>query len=185
LRTAYPAEEVHGINANPLFAAYADSDYTLQYWSPCRDAGEDTICLDPLIVLTGFNGTAPDMGCFEYDTTGPQLTVPPYTGSIPTRNWGRVVIGDSSDYALTVYSTGDDTLVIQGVSTTDSVWTTDYAEADSLIAPGDSLVVTVTYKPLNTSVLDDTLSIASNDGTILVLLHGGGVLLETIKTIIW
>lgn len=47
------------VTDDPLFASEAEDDYELQSGSPCIDAGVD--------VGFVFNGSAPDMGAFEYE----------------------------------------------------------------------------------------------------------------------
>lgn len=90
MRTAYPEEEVHGKNADPLFFYYADSNYTLQQGSPCIDAGTDTICTNPLIAITDYYGDAPDMGAFEFYDQGnsPPWIDPPIQNFITDEDVG-------------------------------------------------------------------------------------------------
>ena len=49
-------------NVDPLFVNGTQGDFHLQSNSPCIDAGTD--------VGLPFYGTAPDLGCYEYETTG-------------------------------------------------------------------------------------------------------------------
>ncbi len=49
-------------NVNPLFVNIGQADFHLQSTSPCIDAGTD--------VGLPYNGTAPDLGCYEYGTAG-------------------------------------------------------------------------------------------------------------------
>ncbi len=49
----------NNIDLDPLFVSVANADFHLQSASPCVDAGTD--------VGLFFTGSAPDMGCFEYD----------------------------------------------------------------------------------------------------------------------
>jgi hypothetical protein len=48
-------------NVNPLFVNIGTEDFHLQSTSPCIDTGTD--------VGIAYVGTAPDMGCYEYDAT--------------------------------------------------------------------------------------------------------------------
>ena len=53
----------HNLNdVNPLFVNASQGDFHLQANSPCIDAGLD--------IGLPYNGSAPDMGCYEYDNTG-------------------------------------------------------------------------------------------------------------------
>jgi hypothetical protein len=67
-------QEAHGMVANPLFVNAGALDFRLQEDSPCRDAA---------VPLTGFNdvdsgwpydGSAPDIGAYEYAETQPVAT---------------------------------------------------------------------------------------------------------------
>jgi len=49
----------NNINVNPLFQDPNNNNYQLQETSPCIDAGTD--------IGYEFMGTAPDMGCYEFD----------------------------------------------------------------------------------------------------------------------
>ncbi len=49
-------------NVNPLFVNPSQGDFQLQANSPCIDAG--------LYIGLPYNGSAPDIGCFEFNTTG-------------------------------------------------------------------------------------------------------------------
>jgi hypothetical protein len=49
----------NNINTSPLFVDFDNNDFNLSESSPCIDAGID--------VGIPYNGTAPDMGCFEFE----------------------------------------------------------------------------------------------------------------------
>ncbi len=85
-----------------------------------------------------------------------------------------VLVNTSDDLPLTIYNVGAADLVLYDLLTTDPVYTTDYDPADSLIVPGDSLVVTITFTPTDTVAYNDTLMITSNDQGVNVLLNGIG-----------
>jgi hypothetical protein len=62
-KAKYPFKSDGGIKANPLLT----SDYHLQSGSPGIDAG--------INVGLPFNGTAPDIGCYEYGAPPPHTTL--------------------------------------------------------------------------------------------------------------
>jgi len=104
-----------------------------------------------------------------------------YTPEIQVSNsaldFGEVVVGDDQSHGeeVIVSNTGTRRLIILGVSIGDSSFATDYDPSDSLLAPGDSLVITVTFAPQDTISYDDTLRIDNNDELVNVTLHGIGV----------
>lgn len=55
-------DEPHSIYADPLFISEADSNFNLQFGSPCIDAGVD--------VGLPYQGDAPDIGVFESNYAG-------------------------------------------------------------------------------------------------------------------
>ncbi|HEX7343607.1 MAG TPA: choice-of-anchor D domain-containing protein, partial [bacterium] len=75
---------------------------------------------------------------------------------------------------LTISNTGNELLIIYSVSCGDACFTTDYDPADSLIAAGDSLLVTVSFAPAIAQVYDAILHITNNDEPVEVPLSGTG-----------
>jgi len=86
-----------------------------------------------------------------------------------------VVVGDDSARGITLYNAGNTQLIIYSVTTGDSSFFTDFNPSDSLLAPGDSVIITVTFAPQDTISYDDTLTIDNNDELVMVALHGIGV----------
>ncbi|TKJ42435.1 hypothetical protein CEE37_01775 [candidate division LCP-89 bacterium B3_LCP] len=90
-------------------------------------------------------------------------------------NFGAVTGGTQSDLPLTIYSTGDTTLIINNIFSGDTtIFFTDFDPADSLLVPGDSIVVTVSFLPLQIGLYNDSLTIQNNDETVIVQLTGEG-----------
>ena len=56
-------------DTNPFFSDVENDDYSLQYESPCIDAGIADLDGDGMDDITNFSGSAPDMGAFEYEET--------------------------------------------------------------------------------------------------------------------
>ena len=59
------------IDTDPLFTDTDNGDYLLQPDSPCIDAGTADTDGDGDEDITDYNGSAPDMGAFEYGILGP------------------------------------------------------------------------------------------------------------------
>lgn len=72
---------------------------------------------------------------------------PAISTSADTLDFDSVMVGYHVDLPLVIYNTGDTTLVLYGIAATDPAFTSDFDPADSLIAPGDSLSLTVTFSP--------------------------------------
>ena len=128
----------YNIFENPqYYSTTGDSAYYLAENSPCIDAGDPTSPYDP-------DWTIADIGAFYFD----QSILPQIELSTNMLNFEQVVIGEETDLPLTIYNTGDTTLVIYDIYSSDPVaFFTDYNPVDSLIAPDDSLVITVTFAP--------------------------------------
>ena len=54
------------ISVDPLFVNAEEDDYRLQFESPCRDAGISDFNGDGQDEIIDYNGTAPDMGAYEF-----------------------------------------------------------------------------------------------------------------------
>ncbi len=153
---------------DPLFIDPSGGDFHLQAGSPCIDAGDPESPLDP-------DSTIADIGAFYFDQgsapTQPQIALSSYLLS-----FGQVVVGEQGNLDLTINNIGDTTLVLYDLTTSDpDVFTTDWNTADSLISAGDSLIVTVTFSPLELVSYDETLTVFNNDTTATVVLRGTGV----------
>jgi hypothetical protein len=75
---------------------------------------------------------------------------------------------------LTIRNGGTIALRLQNVSNQNSVFTHNWNPADSLILPNDSLTITVTFTPVDTNLIVDTLLIENNDKPLQVGLSGKG-----------
>lgn len=105
----------------------------------------------------------------------PQILVSP-----GVLDYDSVLVNTSANLPLTIYNVGTATLVLYNLTGADSAYTTNYNQADSLIVPGDSLNLTVTFGPTDTVVYNDTLMITSNDQGVNVLLNGRGYAPEAV-----
>lgn len=129
---------------------------------------EFSVSADPPVLI-------PDNGSYAYATLeiGDQLQ-PNIAASSDTLDFSTVTLGTPTDLLLTLYNTGDTTLVIYDIALGEPCFSTDYDPADSLILPGDSLEITVTFTPADTIAYTDTLGIDNNDEFYGVIVNGSG-----------
>ncbi|NQS99056.1 MAG: hypothetical protein HQ591_11425 [candidate division Zixibacteria bacterium] len=105
-----------------------------------------------------------------------------------TLDFGFVPVGNQAEQPLTIYSTGETTLVLYDIFTSEDAFYTDFDPSDSLIEAGDSLVLEVTFDPNIERIYEETLFIASNAGnadTVTVSLQGdGGAVPDTVRNLV-
>ena len=88
------------INEDPLFVDSENYDFSLQYDSPCRDAGISDFNQDGEEEITDYNGLAPDMGALEFRLAAPSgLQAFPQNSSVVLL-WNDVGIDDLQYYLL-------------------------------------------------------------------------------------
>ncbi|TKJ38515.1 hypothetical protein CEE37_12160 [candidate division LCP-89 bacterium B3_LCP] len=90
-------------------------------------------------------------------------------------DFGSVIVGTQSSLPFTIYNVGDTTLVLYDLTANDPAFTTNFDLADSLILPNDSLMITVTFAPVEIISYSDTLRIDNNDELVELSLIGAGV----------
>ena len=152
----------HNIYLPPLFVNQLNDDLHLTESSPCIDAGDPASLLDP-------DSTIADMGCYFFDQRMPDIEL-----STSQLDFGAVTIGESADLPLTLYNLGGDTLVLFNLACGLTAFSTNWNPSDSLVLPGDSLEITVTFTPDDTLDYADTLSIENNCEVCGVELLGHG-----------
>lgn len=165
---------------DPLFySTIDDSAYYLTAESPCIDAGDLNSPLDP-------DSTIADIGAFYYDQSSAP-SEPDIDVSTNNLNFGLVPVGNLFDLPIMIYSVGDTVLAIMVIYTSNADFYIDFDPADSLIAPGDSLEVIVTFEPSIERMYDETLYIVSNavNDTITVSLYGdGGAVPDSVQNLV-
>jgi parallel beta-helix repeat protein len=153
----------YNIYLDPVFVDYTNADYHLQENSPCIDAGDPASPYDS-------DGTIADMGAHFFDQRMPNIEI-----SDSLLDFDTVMVGEQGNLPLTIYNVGTiDTLVPYDISCGLAVFSTDFDPADSLILPGDSLQIIVTFSPSDTTTALDTLRITNNDYLCQVELIGTG-----------
>ena len=91
-------------------------------------------------------------------------------------DFGEIQVGSQSETPLTIYNTGDSDLILYAVSSGDPVFFTDYNQADSIVTPGDSLLINVYFEPEENIVYSDILMVENNDQLEEVVLTGSGIM---------
>jgi predicted outer membrane repeat protein len=154
---------------DPLFADTTNNDLHLTAGSPCIDAGDPLFALDP-------DSTFTEMGAFFFDQRVPDIEL-----SATSLDFGTVTVGNSADLPLMIHNLGDADLILSDIACILSVFSTNWDPADSLISPDDSLDVTVTFTPDDSTSYEDTLSITNNCEECLVPLTGTGEIILGVK----
>ena len=151
---------------DPLFhAVTGDSAFRLSANSPCIDAGDPATPRD-------LDGTIADIGVYYYHQgTGPLIVL-----SSDSLLFPATLVGSTSSLPLTLCNMGSENLIIYGMNTAlPGIFSPNWNPGDSLLAPGDSLTITVTFSPQTQVIYIDTISIPNNDLLAHVHLEGEGV----------
>jgi parallel beta-helix repeat protein len=147
---------------DPLFADTAAGDYHLTVNSPCIDAGDPSLPLDP-------DETVADIGLFFFEQ---DLTIAP-----KSLIFGDVGVGGNSTLGTMLRNQSDTTISIYSVSSNCPAFTHDFDPADSVLLPGDSLEIHVIFAPDSVGTFTGALAIVSNapvNDSLFVALSGVG-----------
>ncbi len=147
---------------NPQFiSTTGDSAYYLSEISPCIDAGDPNSPIDPDWSIT-------DIGAKYFH----QQLVNLYPREL---DFGQITVTDSSEQSIWIKNSMDSLVVIHNVVTIDSAFRTDFSYVDSMLIPGDSLEVTVTFTPCDMITYSDTLLVFTSMDTLQATLAGVGI----------
>ena len=106
----------------------------------------------------------------------PNGAAPVASVSTTTLNIGNVTVGSTGTGTFTVYNTGTAPLEVSDIASSVATFTT--APIAAIIAPGDSLLVTVTFAPTVAAPLTTVVTVVSNDPAnpaLTVIVNGTGV----------
>jgi len=148
---------------DPQFVDTANGDLHLLAGSPCIDAGDPTYPYDP-------DSTIADQGCYFFDQRMPSIAL-----STIALDFGGVSVGQSADLPFIIYNLGEGILRISDISNNLAVFVHNWSPLDSIVPPGDSLEVMVTFTPDDTTTFNDTCWIDNNDTLCCVTLTGQGL----------
>jgi hypothetical protein len=95
--------------------------------------------------------------------------------STNTLGFGGVTVGQSAIMPFVIYNLGEGVLRISDIDNNLPVYAHNWDPLDSLVLPGDSLEVMVTFTPDDTVAFNDTCWIDNNDSLCCVTLAGQGL----------
>jgi len=107
----------------------------------------------------------------------PEISVDPVALAFDT-----TAVGSSIVKLLSIYNTGNATLTISNISSTESVFSTNFSSYD--LSPGDSQMVQVVFTPIESITYTGNLFVISNDSemdTLIVPVSGVGIMLARIE----
>jgi len=84
------------------------------------------------------------------------------TATPTSLNFGNVIEGKSETIAVNLKNTGNSTLVVSGITTSNTSLSTSGGVQGAAIAPGQSATLKVTYSPTQVGAQSGSVSIASN-----------------------
>lgn len=148
---------------DPMFVDTANGDLHLLVGSPCIDAGDPVSPPDP-------DSSIADQGCYFFDQRMPSIAL-----STNALNFGSVIVGQSADLPFVIYNLGEGILRISDISNNLAVFAHNWNPLDSIILPGDSLEVMITFTPDDTIAFHDTCWIDNNDTLCCMTLTGLGL----------
>ncbi len=144
---------------------------------------------DSLVVTVTFDPTAagaqagtltiasndPGQPTLTISLTGTGVAAPTavLSTSAATLSLGSVTVGSTGTGTFYVRNRGNAALSLTGITSSDPQFTA--APGTGTVAPGDSLLVTVTFAPTAAGSATGTLTLASNGGTATVALTGTGL----------
>ena len=144
------------------FVPNQPTDYSSDLFIVNNDPETDTL----VVLLTG-------VGFIR----APEISVDPIYLAFDT-----TAAGSSNLKLLTIYNTGNATLTISNISSTESVFSTNLTSYD--IQPGDSQMVQVAFTPTEPIIYTSNLFVISNDSemdTLIVPVSGVGIMLARIE----
>ena len=100
----------------------------------------------------------------------------PLSVSANSLDFGQMLVGSPLSLPLTIYGNDYQTVILTAVYADDSTFTTDFDPADSLLAPGDSLQIIVTFLPGVVAPYNSTLYIENSEKLVTVSLSGEGLM---------
>ncbi len=151
----------YNIFLDPMFVDGATGDYLLLEGSPCIDAGDPELPLNP-------DSTIADIGAFYYDQL--EMVVEP-----SNLYFDSVFVGNIGMLTCILHNPSYSVIIIQSISINDSAFSHDWNLADSVLASGDSLQIVVTFAPYSSTVYEDSLSIEIDHHDKIVPLFGVGL----------
>jgi len=153
--------QIGNISEDPEFVNGPPFTYALFQWSPCIDTGDPAI-LDP-------DSTRSDIGACYYD----QSNLPQLQFSEDSLFFPDTYVGSEEILALTITNSGENDLIIWEMNFgMPGVFSTTWDPNDSLLVPGEDLVIDVVFAPQAFGIYIDFMEIVCNGIDKSVYLYG-------------
>jgi hypothetical protein len=91
-----------------------------------------------------------------------------------SQTYGRVKVGQTRAFYMSVTNHGESMVTISGIDSSDSKFTVSKLELPKILAPGARLVLRVTFAPTATGWVGGQVSVVSNASNPIVTLEVGG-----------
>lgn len=101
-------------------------------------------------------------------------STPLLTASAGSLDFGSVVVGSSSSQGVTLTNAGNANLTISSVVVTGAGFTASGAGANTVLAPGQTAALNVTFTPTGTGSAAGSIAISSTAGSVSITLAGSG-----------
>lgn len=163
-----PCDVYGNILLEPHFEDPFDMDFSLLEISPCIDAGDPVLPLDP-------DNSIADIGAIPFDN----VPSPMISFSSDLISYSITGIGQTSAMPLTVYNLGQADLILDSilVELFPSAFTTTWNQPGEIITPGDSVEMEIIFTPQEQNFYIDNLFFYSNDDPESIMLMGQGIVL--------
>ncbi len=171
---AVPSFSTASVHASAAFVDLTNSNFQLQSVSPAIDKGANNGISRDILQTPRPQGTAYDMGAYEFVGSATQsstLTVTPSSLS-----FGNVLVGSSANQTVTLSNGSAASITVSGITVSGTGFNTTAPALPLTLAPGQSSSVTVTFAPQTSGAVTGTLQITSNatNSSASVSLSGTG-----------
>jgi hypothetical protein len=184
-----PSFSTTSLNADPKFVDPTNSNFQLQSGSPAIDAGANDGISRDIMQTPRPQGTAYDIGAYEYSGTATQPT--PTPGSLTVNPlslaFGNVVIGTSAKQTVTLSNSSSTSITVSSIGTTGTGFSQSSPTLPLTLASGQSSSVIVTFAPQNSGSISGALQIGSNasNPSVSVALSGTGSTVQHSVDVNW
>ncbi len=101
-------------------------------------------------------------------------STPLLSASASSLDFGSVVVGSSSSQGVTLTNAGNANLTISSVAVTGAGFNASGAGANTVLAPGQTAALNVTFAPTGTGSAAGSIAISSTAGSVSITLAGSG-----------
>jgi plastocyanin len=177
-----PSWDTSPLTSAPSFVNPGAHDFRLQSDSPCKEKGTSTVSG---VVTRDMDGIPRpqadkyDIGTYEFPIAleGREIHL-----SATSHDYGSVVVGNSSDWTLTISNQGTEALTVNSVVSGNPDFTVISPTFPQGVNAGTSIVVVVRFSPSAGGAISGNLTINSNDAdepSLNVSLSGTGIWQDT------